>query len=524
MKATSFLLLVPVVCAFCWPFGAAGAERHTNGLGGGRWTDPGSWHGGLLPAATDTVVVAAGDAIQFDMDGLGGPACAGLMIDPEGVLTARASETSHVLRVAGPVESYGMIRVDATRAPGARIEIRIETDRVEDRVIRLNRRGALLLYGPANAEGGGPVITLAACTAAGSNAAGQVTAGGDTLFDLSGVRIRDFAVIVSDLDNTGFEPGERLNITGCRFEGAARLELKECDSALVANNRFSWEGPAEAPASAFSSVSCKLTDAKLNVVSGRYPVGLDFDRETDGAVMSNQVNGAVVAGIRFRGCANAMIRANGVVDCREGLQLFQTTGAVEGMAIRGAMTAVQMVGSRLQLADLTLDETPSNAVALLLESSSATLLNGNIPEGAIKRVNTRPPPNKEPWVTLLYDVVVKVSGTVPPGCEVSLATAAASGGAPGGLADLNVRNSPARILGNGMTPLPRTQRCLVARGWQIEPDGKKKDAPFYDLTVLGPPDAKTGIRPVLKTQVVEPKEGWHRPDPDAPAATLEVKL
>jgi hypothetical protein len=495
---------------------AMGAERHSNGLGGGPWTDPGTWHDKVVPGATDVVVIASGDTLQLDAETA---ACGGLLIDPDGVLTARPDDRARLLRLTGSLESYGLIRIDATRSRG-RLTIRIETDEPAKRAIQLFRHAGLLVYGAKVTEDGQPGVSLEMAMAGGAPAPGVLTAGPGVQLDLSAVRLANVAVLATGLDNTGFKPGERLNISDCRFEGFGRVELRDCDSALVAGNRFAWNEPGEAPAPAVATATCKLTDLRLNGISGRFPVGIDMGAEIDGAVTSNTVEQAG-AGFSFRSCANLMLRADAAVGCGNGLVMTSGSGAVEGFRVKGAARGIVLVASKMQLADVRIEETPENGVPFVLESSSADLLNVNVTTNQIRRSGAAPA-GGEAWVTILHYVVVKAGGKAPPGSEVAVATAAASGGPPGGLADLNVRNSPARILSSGLTPLPRTLRPLVVRGWRIDGAGVFRAAPFYDLKVMGPPDPGTGQRPVLKAQVIEPRDSWYRPEPDAPAPTLEV--
>ena len=497
--------------------GLLAAERHTNGLGGGLWTDPGSWHGQVSPAATDVVVIASGDTLQADA---GEAVCAGLLIDPDGVLAARPAGTPRRLLVTGPVESYGLIRVDAAREPQAAFTLRVEAAEPGARVIRLHRNSGLLLYGPASPEAGAPGVSLEAGAPGGADAAGAIEAGPGVRLDLAGVRVLNWAVKATGLDNTGFKPDERLNLASCRFEGFGRIELKECDSALVAGNRLEWRGTEAALAPAVSASSCKLGDLRQNRVTGRFPAGFDLASETDPAVTSNTVEGAE-AGFSFRSCANPMIRANAALGCGDGLRIAGGSGAVEGLRVRGVRRGVVLTECQVQVSDARIEDTPDGAAPVHLESASVALLNVNVTTNQIRR-SGRAPAGKEPWATQLHYLVVKAAGAFPPGSEVAVATAAASGGPPGGLADLNVRNSPARILANGLTPLPRTLRPLVVRGWRIDNAGVFREAPFYDLKVTGAPDPATGARPVLKAQVVEPRENWYRPEPDAPAPTLEV--
>jgi hypothetical protein len=121
-------------------------------------------------------------------------------------------------------------------------------------------------------------------------------------------------------------------------------------------------------------------------------------------------------------------------------------------------------------------------------------------------------------------LVAQVKGSRPAEAEVRVRTASASGGPPANAADLNVRNSPAKLTADGLTPLPRTLRPLIVRTWSIGRDGKEKVAPFYDLSVTAPGATEGAPAAVLKTQTVEPKETWDRLEPNKPVATVEVTL
>ncbi len=61
------------------------AAVKSNGTGGGKWSAPGTWAGGVVPANGDSVTIAAGDTVTFDVDmaswpnGIAGLTCAGTM-------------------------------------------------------------------------------------------------------------------------------------------------------------------------------------------------------------------------------------------------------------------------------------------------------------------------------------------------------------------------------------------------------------------------------------------------------------
>src|SRR5215471_6089991 len=46
--------------------GVRAAEIHSNGRGGGEWSDPATWRGKAAPGPDDDVVIARGDAVVFD--------------------------------------------------------------------------------------------------------------------------------------------------------------------------------------------------------------------------------------------------------------------------------------------------------------------------------------------------------------------------------------------------------------------------------------------------------------------------
>ncbi len=57
----------------------------SNGTGGGTWSTPGTWAGGVVPSDGDSVTIAANDTVTFDVDmsswpsGIAGLTCAGTM-------------------------------------------------------------------------------------------------------------------------------------------------------------------------------------------------------------------------------------------------------------------------------------------------------------------------------------------------------------------------------------------------------------------------------------------------------------
>src|SRR5581483_539013 len=96
--------------------GVRAAEVTTNGTGGGPWSEAATWRGGAVPGAGDEVTIRKGDAVVFDRNDDGKTTCAKLFIDPQGVLRFKTGAGKVVLVVSGPVESFGLVKLDGTAA------------------------------------------------------------------------------------------------------------------------------------------------------------------------------------------------------------------------------------------------------------------------------------------------------------------------------------------------------------------------------------------------------------------------
>ena len=510
------LAIVALLLPLC-----AAAEIHSNGLGGGRWSDPASWHGNAVPTKDDAVVIATGDTIAFDGNDIEQPSCAQVSIDPEGVLTFRADAASHVLSVAGPIESYGAIRMDGTRSPQGSMELRLAGADDAGRTIRLLRNASLLAYGAEGLpdERRNVLLSTLEPAAGQPRRLGTVVAGVDTMIDLHSARLTDIAVQASSIDNTGFKPNERLNIVGNRFAGLSQLSLNSCDTPLVNGNVFDCGEGVTVPI-AITTASCKLADIRANHIVTGYQRGIQVQSDEDSSCTGNTVTAAEIC-VYWHG-TNAMVKNNTISGAATGVQFTSASGVAEGLGVAGAKTAIEVINSSFQLTDVHVENLPEDGVALSLNNAAVTLLNSNLAPEKIKGVGA--PPGAEPWVQAMEYLVVRVKGERPAGTEVEVRTAAASGGPPQGAADLNVRNSPASLSTAGFTPLPASLRPLIVRSWSLKRDGKKGESPFYDLVTSAPAAAEGEAPKVLKTQVIEPKPEWYRPDPNAPVPTLEVAL
>jgi len=498
-----------------------GADVHSNGTGGGLWSDPGTWHGGKVPAAADTVVVAMRDTVIFDRNDVAGPSCANVYIDPEGVLAFKTGAGKFTLTVNGSVESYGVIKIDGTKSPRAVFELRLTGSSKQERGIRLLQNSALLAYGHKGLAGGAKNVLITALGTDGKKEdrrAATIVAQREAMIDLHHVSLTDLIVRASLLDNTGSRANERLNFIGNRFVGLSRLEISHCDTPAVRDNLFE-SGDLKVDKPAVAVDSCKLAEIRGNHIRGGYTRGIDVRRDVDSSALENTVVGPA-EGIYWHG-SNAMIKGNKITASSIGVRIEKTTGAIENVSVEKAKTGFDLTDCTLQFTNCQVEEQPEDGVAMKLNTSSVTLLNCNIADDQIKLDGKAP---NGPWVQSMQYLVVKVKGKYPPGTHVKVRTAKVSGGVPPGKADLNVRNSPARVAANGLTPLPGSMRSLIVRSWQIAQNKEKTNAPFYDLIVLAPPPVPGQGPKVLKTQLVEPEEGWFRPEPDKPTSDLEVSV
>jgi hypothetical protein len=497
-------------------------EIHSNGLGGGPWSDPKTWHGNAVPAATDEVVVATGDTVAFDGNDDGKPSCVRLSVDMKGILTFKADKEKHTLSVGGSVESYGTIRMDATGTLLGSMELRLVSEAPEGRAIRLMEGSSFLGYGREGLPKGERNVILSTGEPAKDQPRRSATlvAGAKTMLDLQRTRLTDVIVQGVSIDNTGAKPNERLNIVDNRLGGLSQVVLTSCDTPLVQRNVFDNSAENVQTAIAINTYGCQLADIRGNTIGGKYGRGLQIQADIDSSATDNTVSASEI-GIYWHG-ANAMIRNNAISGASTGVLFTSATGVLEGISVQGAAIGMDISSATVQLTDCEIAKLADKGTALNLNAASATLLNCNIAPEQIKLGPN--PPTGVPWVQNMQYLVVQVKGAVPPQAQVEVRTAEVSGRPPKGAADLNVRNSPAKLSADGLTPLPRSLRPLIVRSWNIGANGQKGNAPFYDLMV-SIPAAKAGEdSKVVKSQTIEPKDAWLRPEPNKPAATIEVTL
>ena len=140
---------------------AGAAELHSNGLGGGDWSDPLSWREKAVPTAEDDAVISRGDIMAFDRDDDGKTTCKQIFIDPNGSLTFKTGGGRIVCCVAGQIESFGAILIDGSRSSSDKFELRLTGPAATDRTIKLMKGGKLTASGRRSLAHGKHNVTIA---------------------------------------------------------------------------------------------------------------------------------------------------------------------------------------------------------------------------------------------------------------------------------------------------------------------------------------------------------------------------
>jgi parallel beta-helix repeat protein len=504
---------------------AGSAEITTNGAGGGRWGDPATWRGNAVPGPGDDVVIRRGDVVVFDRNDDGKVSCRKLHIDPKGALTFQTEAGKKVCCVADEIDSYGILKLDATRSADDHLELRLVGEAAR-RTLKLQRGAALLVWGKAKLPGGRLNAGLFCPKGAkGKVVAGTAKAVAGVTVDLRHAAVTDLEVHAADIDNTGAQPSERFRIEGCGFTGAAQIFCHRCDTPVIAANTFHAAGPKRSADVAIRLVECPLAEVRGNAVRGGYQQAVVCDRSVDAVITGNSVSDCGV-GIHILLGSHNIVRRNSVRGCDTGFFFnYAQNALLEDCSAEGCRTAACGVRATAQLTGLRVKDPPGDAVGVLYrESGALRLLNCDVRPGQVKLEKLLAPEDKAAPapVTAMHYLVVKVRGA-PNNARVELSTAKPKKPLPPGAADLNVRNSPAGLI-EGMTPLPQSFNALVVRAWSVGRDGKTVPAPGYTLRVLAPTAQAGGTQRVLKEITVTPQASWYRPRPDAPTPTVEVTL
>jgi parallel beta-helix repeat protein len=517
--------LALTACLFLACGAARAAEVSSNGTGGGPWSDPATWRGKAVPGPKDDVVIQKHDVIVFDRDDSRKTSCAKLQIDPKGALLFKTGAGKKVCVVSEGVETFGVIKLDGTRAAADWLELRLTGDKAETRKLKVGRGGGLLLYGKANLPKGrlNVALTCPQLADAKEDVPALVEVGTGAGLDCQRAVIENFKLQAKNLDNTGARANERCNVIGCRFTGPGRVAFEECDSPVIAKNTFEYKGTNQLPEAAIATGACPLVEIKGNTVRGKFLAGISIYRQTDTVLTGNTVEQCGFGVVGGYGLPNLMIKDLTVRGCETGLRLEGSSlGALEGITVEGAKVAFHHQNSNFQLTNFHVKKLDSKGTAILWESGTLKLLNCNVAPAQIKLspAPNLPPTHPQVPITAQQYALIAVKGA-PAGALVEVRTNDPKLAADA--ADPNVRHSPAPVV-NGLTPLPGRVNCLVVKGWSLDLKGKQVPAPEYVVKVLGPAAKEGEARPVLKTVTFRPapQVHWERPTDSTP--TLEVKL
>ena len=514
-----------IVCCLMFAAGTAEAATiHSNGAGGGHWSRPETWRGGKVPAAEDKVVVASRDTVVFDVSRkpaqdkeLGAAVCAGLELDPLGVLTFGAGDGEMVLSVAGAIDCHGTIKIEATRSRGTR-ELRLVANDEKERAIFIRKNGALLIYGAGDLGNARRNVLI---TSPGSDEENDRRCGTLKIerasLDMHNAAIRDVRISASMIDNTGYTAHQRLNVVGNIFTGWAAISLDGCDTPVIKNNVFELSEKNRLNVAAIRLRSCQLAQVSGNRIAGNYERGILIEHDTDSALTGNSISGCRY-GLHWHG-TNGIIKRLAVSDCDQGIHL-QMSGIVEEASVaRAAATGINIAHSKPQLTTCRISETGEKGTAMVLHNASVMLVNTNLAPEMI-RTKADPLAEGKPWAECFQYLVVEVKGGKHRKTQVSVRTTGLADDA----ADPNVVNSPAMVYANDMTPLPRTHNALMVRTWTIAADGKTQPAPTCAVRVWDPPTHKEEPATVRARKEVVPDKSWFRPEPNADKPTVRLDV
>lgn len=515
---------------------ASADEIYSNATGGGEWSDPATWRGGKVPAAEDDVVIARDDTITFDRNDDGRVTCHNLSLDPRGVLQFKQNAGPIVFCASGLIESYGYLRLDATKSAKDQHELRLLAEDPEQRMLKIAKGGGLVVSGKLGLPKGRrnavlvsqpPKQELPAGAPVPDPSAILEAATGST-FDVQRADFLNIYAQPTGIDNTGAKPGERINVIKNRFTGTSRLLITSCDSAVVADNVFERDDPVPLQQAALYISACPLIEVRGNMVRGNYPGGITCYGQNECIMQGNTIE-KCAQGLYWYG-SGFMVKQLLIKDCAHGMTLTSAAGTLEDVTISGAQSAYYHGGATVQMTNLVIrDMVPTpQGYKIYLGGGPLTLINSPVePADVTVPPSFQPAPVVAgkpvlPAVQMLHFVVAKVGGQVPLGVGVELKTAGLT--LPAGAEDPNIRNSPAPVLKTGYTPLPRSLEPLIVRGWQLDANAKPIAAPTYQLNIVGPPEGEAGNRKVLKTLSITPEAGWYRADANDKKPTIEVSL
>lgn len=516
----------------CFALGYSGVgvnavEIHSNGLGGGRWSDSTTWRGGSVPSAKDDVVVSSRDTVFFDRDDSDKPTCKQLILDPKSTLAFQSGLGKRTLTVEGPIEIYGALKMVA-QAPTDAMALQIAASSAAERTVKVERGGAFLAAGRPITSGTKPSVSVYVTTPPEGKEfpSAELSVSNKASIDLQNAWIGQVAITVTGIDNTGSRPNERCNFTGNLFTAQSQVALVNCDSAVVARNAFeSREGPRP-KAAAIRIVSSPLVDVRENRIMGPYWFGIEL-LSSECMVSGNQIERCTtgISGTR----SPLLLKGNTLSHCGIGVRTTLAQGISEELHFEECDQPALVEASTLQLSGIQVrSKTPKTGPSLKVNGSLVQLLNCNVRAEDVSLVGEIPAPRRasisEPPVQALYFVVVRLTGDVPRNARVHLMTANSETRSSPGTHDLNVRNSPAPVRSDGTTPLPSTLVPIIVKAWYIDESGSIHAPPDYTLQVLAPIGGPGAPPVVLKSLAIKPDASWFRPPASDSPPTVEVAL
>lgn len=497
---------------------ASAAEITSNGIGGGPWSDPGTWRGGAVPQAGDEVTIRKGDAVVFDRNDDGRDTCAKLFIDPKGVLRFKTGAGKIAFTIPGPIESYGLIKLDGTTSADDLHELRLTGKTPAERTVKVEK-GGVIAAGKANLPGGKHNVVISSCAPdpKAADVTGSITVTEGTL-DVQRADFHDIKLTGADIDNTGNVPDQRCHVSGNRFQGRCNLILNGCDTPVAADNILEYPGgPWHQPA-AVTLNGCPLAEVKNNTVRGMFYYAFSIYGCTDAVVAGNSTEKAYVGAYCV---GTTYFKGNTFREAGSGFVVTSMSGTMEDIVFEKVANGIHLAGATVQMTNCVYRDPPKDGRAIDFSAGEMTLINCNFGPDMVRLPKALPKADK-PLVTAMEYLILGVDARVAEDTLVDVRTSNPNPPLAAGAADLNVRNSPAPIVG-GRTPLPQSLSPLILKSWVIDAKGATLPACEYQVRILAPAVGDKE-RAVLKTLMVKPDAKWFRTRPNDPALTVEVSL
>ena len=525
--------IVIATCLIAWTTGVA-REEYSNGRGGGYWSDPATWRTGAVPGADAVVVIGRDDNVIFDRNDIDRVTCRQLFIDKKGKLSFKTKAGRIRASFGGLVQSNGAIRLDGTASREDRIELRMVGATMKVRLLRLRKSGSLTVVGRTDTVDGKPNVLISSVRNDERiyHKSASVSVSKGSGLDIQRAQIVNVTIDAHAVDNTGAKFNERLNIAENLFSGNSNIYLNGCDTPLVINNRFERDSQHGFGNGAITVHHCELAEIRGNDIIGKYNMGIHSIASNDVAITQNVIDGCNI-GFYWWG-KNFMIQDMTIRNTRIGIELFErSTGAVDGLITENCKNSISFSGV-VQISNWVTRKVPEKGKVLACDHGQLELLNSGLnPEQVVREptyapfraddgsVRTSPPP---PMIQAMYYLVVGLKGKVPKNAWVGVKTAnpAPLSLAPGAI-DPNIRNSPAPVRKNNLTPLSGSQKSLIVNAWKINSDGTVIGPPTYTVSVLVPA-AEKGEFKTIKSLNVTPESSWFRPHLKDATPTVELTL